>query len=128
GRRPAGRGRRRRPRPLGERARPAPHPRGHAPRRREPEAQPRAGGAGRDQLARADAGGRRRRAAGRAAGGDRGPARRPEGGLPVTRGVLATPHFLATEAGAAILRDGGNAVDAAVAASAVLSVVYPQMT
>ena len=46
----------------------------------------------------------------------------------MTHGVLATPHFLATEAGAAVLRSGGNAVDAAVAASAVLSVVYPQMT
>jgi gamma-glutamyltranspeptidase/glutathione hydrolase len=46
----------------------------------------------------------------------------------MTHGVIAAPHHLATDAGAAILRDGGNAVDAAVAAAAVLCVVYPQMT
>ena len=46
----------------------------------------------------------------------------------MTHGALATPHRLATEAGAQALRDGGNAIDAAVAANAVLCVVYPHMT
>ena len=39
--------------------------------------------------------------------------------------ALATPHALATEAGTRILRDGGTAIDAAIAAAAVLTVVYP---
>src|SRR5205807_6347120 len=38
---------------------------------------------------------------------------------------LATPHYLATSAGAAVLRDGGNAMDAAIAANLVLGVVAP---
>lgn len=40
-------------------------------------------------------------------------------------GSLATPHVLATEAGVRAYRDGGNAIDAAIAAAAVLTVVYP---
>src|SRR5437588_6356020 len=46
----------------------------------------------------------------------------------MTKGVIATPHHLASEVGAQVLRDGGNAIDAATAADSVLCVVYPHMT
>ena len=41
--------------------------------------------------------------------------------------MVCTPHRLASEAGRAALRDGGNALDAAVAAAATIAVVYPHM-
>jgi gamma-glutamyltranspeptidase len=40
-------------------------------------------------------------------------------------GAIAAPHALATEAGLNAFRDGGTAIDAAIAAAAVLTVVYP---
>src|SRR5215475_3004902 len=52
-------------------------------------------------------------------------------GRPATlapNGLVTSPHTLASQAGVDVLRAGGSAIDAAVAASAVLSVVYPHMT
>jgi gamma-glutamyltranspeptidase len=52
-------------------------------------------------------------------------------GRPATlapRGVVTSPHALASQAGVEVLRAGGSAVDAAIAASAALAVLYPHMT
>ena len=44
-----------------------------------------------------------------------------------TNGMVTSPNYLATQAGVDVLRRGGTAVDAAIAAAATLAVVYPQM-
>jgi oxamate amidohydrolase len=43
------------------------------------------------------------------------------------QGMVTTPHYLASQAGISMLKNGGNAIDAAIAAASTLSVVYPHM-
>lgn len=54
----------------------------------------------------------------------------PQRHRPVTmapHGLVASPHYLASQAGVDILKKGGTAVDAAITTNAVLNVVYPHM-
>ena len=44
------------------------------------------------------------------------------------RGMVTSPHHLASEAGLRVLREAGNAIEATVAMAAMLAVVYPHMT
>ena len=44
-----------------------------------------------------------------------------------TRGMAVAPHSLASQSALAVLREGGNAVEAMIAATATIAVVYPHM-
>jgi oxamate amidohydrolase len=47
--------------------------------------------------------------------------------LTSTRGMVTAPHHLAAQAGLSVLRDGGNAIEAMIAAASTIAVVYPHM-
>ncbi|HEV2463611.1 MAG TPA: gamma-glutamyltransferase [Acidobacteriaceae bacterium] len=56
------------------------------------------------------------------------PARDYAGSMTTTQyGIVATSQAVASQAGAAVLAKGGNAIDAAIAANAALSVIEPMM-
>ncbi len=44
-----------------------------------------------------------------------------------SRGMVVAPHYLASQAGLDVLREGGNAIEAMVAAASTIAVVYPHM-
>lgn len=44
-----------------------------------------------------------------------------------TRGMASAPHALAAASACAVLREGGDAIEAMIAAAATISVVYPHM-
>src|SRR5262245_36260165 len=43
------------------------------------------------------------------------------------RGAAVAPHALAAQSALAVLREGGNAIEAMVCAAATIAVVYPHM-
>lgn len=43
------------------------------------------------------------------------------------KGMVVAPHHLASQAGARVLHEGGNAVEAMIAAASTIAVVYPHM-
>ena len=44
-----------------------------------------------------------------------------------TRGMAVAPHAAASQSALAVLREGGNAIEAMIAAAATVAVVYPHM-
>ena len=52
----------------------------------------------------------------------------PTLGAASEHGVVSAPHILASQSGLRVLNNGGNAIEAAIAIAATLSVVYPHMT
>ncbi|MDP1675020.1 MAG: gamma-glutamyltransferase, partial [Burkholderiales bacterium] len=44
-----------------------------------------------------------------------------------TRGMAVAPHAAAAQSALAVLREGGNAIEAMIAAAATIAVVYPHM-
>ncbi|KAE8276812.1 oxamate amidohydrolase, partial [Enterobacter sp. C6] len=44
-----------------------------------------------------------------------------------THGMAVAPHHLASQSALAVLREGGSAIEAMVAAAATIAVVYPHM-
>jgi gamma-glutamyltranspeptidase len=48
--------------------------------------------------------------------------------LKAGRAMAVAPHFLAAQAGRDVLNEGGNAIEAMVAAAATIAMVYPHMT
>src|SRR5260370_77395 len=53
------------------------------------------------------------------------PAMLSEQAVFAAHGMVACAHYLASQAGVQILAQGGNAIDAAIAANATMTVVYP---
>ncbi len=46
----------------------------------------------------------------------------------ISRAMAVAPHFLASRAAIDVLKEGGNAIEAMVAAAATIAMVYPHMT